>query len=66
MTVPPRRPRFPDIQPPKLYRAGITLRRGYPLGPTETQEEDELKGLLEQADRPAEEKTILQPRPPRD
>ncbi|WP_419808729.1 hypothetical protein [Sphingomonas sp.] len=47
MTVPPHRPRLSDIQPPKLYTAGATLRRGYPLGPADTREEERLRGLLE-------------------
>lgn len=48
----PRRPALHDYQPPRLYRAGITLRRTFLTGPAATPEEEEMKALLQRADAP--------------
>lgn len=55
----PRRPRYQDYQPPALFQAGCSLRRGYGLGPTDTPEEAHWKALLARAEVPPEERTIL-------
>ena len=52
MANPPRRPLYHDYQPPRLYRAGAALRRGFLTGPAETPEEQALREVLNKADEP--------------
>ena len=47
----PHRPAMHDVQPPPVYRAGITLRRSFLVGPADTAEEQRLKALLSEADK---------------
>ncbi|WP_174292168.1 hypothetical protein [Sphingomonas bacterium] len=46
----PRRPLFQDYQQPRLFRAGMTLRRSFLTGPAATPEEEEMKALIDKAD----------------
>ena len=62
----PRRPRYQDIQAPRLHLTGAALRRGYSLGPSETRDEARLRKLLEDepaagSDPDGEEVTRFQP-----
>ena len=45
-----RRPLYHDYQPPRLYRAGVTLRRGFLTGPAATPEEEAMKELIARAE----------------
>ena len=54
MASPPRRPLYHDYQPPRLFRAGVTLRRSFLTGPSETPEELELREVLKKADEAKE------------
>ena len=53
-----RRPAYHDYQPPKLYQAGVTLRRTYLTGAADSVEERMMQRLLKRFDegslRPAE------------
>ena len=42
-----RRLLYHDYQPPKLYQAGVTLRRSFLTGPAATPEEESLKAILD-------------------
>lgn len=44
------RPRYSDIQPPRLYRVGCSLRRGFLTGPSDPIEERMMRRLLERWD----------------
>lgn len=62
----PRRPRYQDIQAPRLHLTGAALRRGYALGPAATREEERFRKLLEDeppvgSDPDGEEVTRFQP-----
>ena len=46
-----RRIFYHDHQTPRLYRAGVLLRRTFLLGPAATPEETSLQELLDQVDR---------------
>lgn len=52
MAQPPRRPLYHDYQAPRLFRAGVTLRRSFATGPAETPEEQALHDVLKRVDEP--------------
>ena len=45
-----RRLLYHDYQPPRVYRAGVTLRRTFLTGPAATPEEEALKAIRAKAD----------------
>lgn len=53
MTDYPRRPHYHDYQHPRLYRAGVTLRRSYLTGAADSTEEGMMKALLKRVDEKA-------------
>ena len=48
-----RRPHYHDYQPPRLYRAGVSLRRSYLTGAADSTEEGMMRRLLERFDEDA-------------
>ena len=49
----PRRPHYHDYQPPRLYRTGVSLRRSYLTGASDSVEEGMMKALLRRVDEPS-------------
>ena len=50
MTDHPQRPNYHDYQPPRVYRAGVSLRRSYLTGAADSVEEGMMKALLDRFD----------------
>ncbi len=62
MTDQPRRPQYHDYQPPRVYRAGVTLRRSYLTGAAGSVEEAMMKALLDRFDERTNATTEFLPR----